>query len=145
MNRSDYFKRAFVQPVDDIQQFESLNEEDITSPIDMDEMDSLCPVNDLTGFRDEPLTRILDPNTPDGVRTSLLSTLQMFTTTEQYKGLSDEQKLALTKLRSCQTPSELKEFASAINQYLDYLEDNEHPNEQPSEQPSEQPNNQPSE
>ncbi len=90
--------------------------------INQDEMDALCPLDPTTGKRCEPLVRALDPSCSDSERQSLLSSLQLIKTSSGYESLSDEVKMQLCKLRSLQTPSELKEFAGYVNKICDSLE-----------------------
>lgn len=115
--------------------------------INQDEMDALCPLDPTTGKRCEPLVRALDPTCSDSERQSLLSSLQLIKTSSGYDSLSDDVKMQLCKLRSLQTPSELKEFASYVNQVCDSLEisnPDPQPDPQPAPQPDPQPDTQPS-
>lgn len=90
--------------------------------INQDEMDALCPLDVTTGKRCEPLVRALQADCGDSERQALLATLQSVKTTTGYESLSDDVKLQLCKLRSLQTPSELKEFAGYVNQVCDSLD-----------------------
>lgn len=90
--------------------------------INQDEMDALCPLDPTTGKRCEPLVRALDPSCSESERHSLLSSLQLIKTSTGYESLSDDVKMQLCKLRSLQTPSELKEFAGYVNQICDSME-----------------------
>lgn len=90
--------------------------------INQDEMDALCPLDETTGKRCEPLVRALDPSCGDSERQALLSSLQLVKTSSGYESLSDDVKLQLCKLRSLQTPSELKEFAGYVNQICDSMD-----------------------
>lgn len=90
--------------------------------INQDEMDALCPLDPTTGKRCEPLVRALDPSCSESERQSLLASLQLVKTSSGYESLSDDVKLQLCKLRSLQTPSELKEFAGYVNQIFDNME-----------------------
>ena len=90
--------------------------------INQDEMDALCPLDETTGKRSEPLVRVLDPTISESERQALLSSLQLIKTSSGYESLSDDVKLQLCKLRSLQTPSELKDFAGYVNQICDIME-----------------------
>lgn len=90
--------------------------------INQDEMDALCPLDPTTGKRCEPLVRALDSSCSESERQSLLSSLQLIKTTTGYESLTDDVKMQLCKLRSLQTPSELKQFAGYVNQICDSLE-----------------------
>lgn len=90
--------------------------------IDQDEMDALCPLDVTTGKRCEPLVRALQDDCGESERQALLATLQSVKTSTGYESLSDDVKLQLCKLRSLQTPSELKEFAGYVNQICDNMD-----------------------
>lgn len=90
--------------------------------INQDEMDALCPLDVTTGKRCEPLVRALQSDCGESERQALLATLQTVKTSTGYESLSDDVKLQLCKLRSLQTPSELKEFAGYVNQICDSME-----------------------
>lgn len=113
---NNYFLRCYsAQPLDG---FMSMNEEDITCPLDHDFLDSLCPLNLDTGLREDPLVRVNDPNISDSERQVLLSSLPKFNA-PKGDNVDDETKLMFTKLRSIQTPSELNAFRSSIQMWLD--------------------------
>ena len=105
-----------ARPYDGVQ---SVNDEDVLCPLDKDQLDSLCPVNIVTGLRDQPLSRALDPSVSDSERQALLSTLNKFNVPDSSADVDDATKLMFVKLRSIQTPSELSQFRSAIQQWLD--------------------------
>lgn len=90
--------------------------------INQDEMDALCPLDPTKGKRSEPLVRALDSSCSDSERNALLSSLQLVKTSSGYESLSDEVKLLVCKLRTLQTPSELKDFAGFVNQICDNME-----------------------
>lgn len=90
--------------------------------INQDEMDALCPLDVTTGKRCEPLVRALQADCGESERQALLASLQSVKTSTGYESLSDDVKLQLCKLRSLQTPSELKEFAGYVNQICDNME-----------------------
>ena len=90
--------------------------------INQDEMDALCPRDETTGKRCEPLVRALQSDCGESERQALLATLQYVKTSTGYESLSDDVKLQLCKLRSLQTPSELKEFAGYVNQICDNMD-----------------------
>lgn len=58
--------------------------------INQDEMDALCPLDETTGKRCEPLVRALDPSCSDSERQALLSSLQLIKTSSGYESLSDD-------------------------------------------------------
>lgn len=112
--------------------------------INQDEMDVLCPLDETTGKRCEPLVRALDPTCSESERQALLASLQKVKTSSGYESLSDDVKMQLCKLRSLQTPSELKEFASYVNQICDNMEiDNPEPTPEPTPEPAPEPTPEP--
>lgn len=116
MNLTSYFKQCYTavpSPSREVHPEKVINQ---------DEMDALCPLDSTTGKRCEPLVRALDPTCSESERQSLLSSLQVIKTSSGYESLSDDVKMQLCKLRSLQTPSELKEFAGYVNQICDSLE-----------------------
>lgn len=116
MNLTSYFQQCYTAAPS------SSREVHPEKVINQDEMDALCPLDPTTGKRCEPLVRALDPLCSDSERQSLLSSLQLIKTSSGYESLSDDVKMQLCKLRSLQTPSELKEFAGYVNQICDNLE-----------------------
>ena len=127
-----YFLKCFsAQPYDG---FQSKNDEDILCPIDQTLMDSLCPVNIVTGLREDPLVRVNDPDISDSERQALLASLPKFSTPPSPDA-DDETKLMFVKLRSLQTPSELSAFRDSIKNWVD---------SQPSGEPSVEPSDEPS-
>lgn len=116
MNLTSYFKQCYTAVPS------PLREVHPEKVINQDEMEALCPLDPTTGKRCEPLVRALDPSCSDSERQSLLSSLQLIKTSTGYESLSDNVKLQLCKLRSLQTPSELKEFSVYVNQICDSLD-----------------------
>lgn len=106
--------------------------------INQDEMDALCPLDPTKGKRSEPLVRALDSNISESERNALLSSLQLAKTSSGYESLSDEVKLQVCKLRTLQTPSELKEFAGYVNMICDNMEITE-PAPEPAPDPAPEP------
>ena len=122
--------------------FQSNNVEDITCPLDHDLMDSLCPVNLLTGLREDPLVRVNDPNISDSERQALLASLPKVST-PQSPDVDDDTKLMFVKLRSLQTASELSAFRDSIKSWVDSQPSDE-PSDEPSTEPSVEPSSEPS-
>lgn len=116
MNYSSYFQHCYIaapSPSYEVHPEKVINQ---------DEMNALCPLDETTGKRCEPLVRALDPACSESERQSLLASLQLVKTSSGYESLSDDIKLQLCKLRSLQTPSELKEFALFVNQICDNMD-----------------------
>lgn len=116
MNYSSYFQHCYTaapSPSYEVHPEKVINQ---------DEMNALCPLDETTGKRCEPLVRALDPTCSESERQSLLASLQLIKTSSGFESLSDDVKLQLCKLRSLQTPSELKDFASYVNQICDNMD-----------------------
>jgi hypothetical protein len=116
MNYSSYFQHCYIaapSPSYEVHPEKVINQ---------DEMNALCPLDETTGKRCEPLVRALDPTCSESERQSLLASLQLIKTSSGFESLSDDVKLQLCKLRSLQTPSELKDFASYVNQICDNMD-----------------------
>lgn len=132
MNYSSYFQRCYTaapSPSYEVHPEKVINQ---------DEMNALCPLDETTGKRCEPLVRALSPSCSESERQSLLASLQLVKTSSGYESLSDDVKLQLCKLRSLQTPSELKEFAGYVNQICDNMEIDE-PAPEPVPEPAPEP------
>lgn len=111
-----YFLTCYsAQPLEG---FKSTNQEDIQCPLDHDLLDSLCPINIVTGLREDPLVRVNDPNISDSERQALLASLPKITP-PKGDNVDDETKLMFVKLRSLQTPSELNSFKTSIQMWLE--------------------------
>lgn len=121
--------------------FQSTNPEDITCPLDQELLDSLCPINLVTGLREDPLVRVNDPNISDSEREVLLASLPKVPTPKS-PDVDDETKLMFVKLRSLQTPSELSAFRDSIKSWVDAQPSDEssvEPSSEPSAEPSAEP------
>lgn len=116
MTYSEYFSNCYAAP--DCTPMEVL----VEKVINQDEMDALCPLDVTKGKRCEPLVRALDSSCSESERNAILSSLQLAKNSSCYESLSDEVKLLVCKLRTLQTPSELKEFAGYVNQICDNME-----------------------
>ena len=131
---NDYFLNCYKAKSSEC--FSSTRSEDIQCPLDQDLLDSLCPINLVTGLRESPLVRVNDPSISDSERQALLSTLPRF---DPPKGpaVDDDTKLMFVKLRSLQTPSELSAYRDSIQSWLD-SQSSDQSSDQPSDQPSDQ-------
>ena len=94
---NNYFLHCYSALTTDC--FQSNKVEDISCPLDQDLMDSLCPVNLVTGLREDPLVRVNDPSISDSERQALLASLPKVST-PQTPDVDDETKLMFVKLRS---------------------------------------------
>lgn len=127
---NEYFLNCYsALPLDG---FQSTNPEDITCPLDQDLLDSLCPLNIVTGLREDPLVRVNDPNISDSERQALLASLPKVSS-PQSPDVDDETKLMFVKLRSVQTPSELSAFRDSIKSWVDSQPSDESSQETPVE------------
>lgn len=113
----------------------SKNECDLISPTNQDEASVLCPLNEH-GYVSDVLGRALSENVTLQQRDYLLSLLDDKSNSSSYLDVPDDVKLNLCKLRSCQSPSEMKSYIDALSAWcdannvtspVDDLSSNDHP------------------
>lgn len=115
--RAKFFKSAYhIKPIDAPTSF---NECDVTPIINQDEVAVLCPVTEH-GLVGDVLSRALNAATPE-MQNSLLSLLSDngITPDTKFSSLDDETRMNLVKLRTCQSPSEIKAYYNALSSYFD--------------------------
>lgn len=57
------------------------------------EYESLCPIDEITGWRRNDLSVLLDPNTPDFVRDAISRTLRDTSSQQRFANMSDSERL----------------------------------------------------
>ncbi len=93
----------------------------VPSPLDNKENDALFPIDPSTGQLVDLLSQVLQTENPL-LRDSLLSKLETLPpTSSALSGVDDEIKLALLKPRSCQSLSEMADFAQFVSIAIDQL------------------------
>lgn len=115
--RSKFFLSAYhVKPIAPPSTF---NECDVTPIIDQDEVAVLCPITEH-GLVGDVLSRALRASSPE-MQNSLLSLLSDngITPDTKFSSLDDDTRMNLVKLRTCQSPSEVKAYYNALSSYFD--------------------------
>lgn len=116
--RSKFFKSAYnvVVPPSNV----SFASVDVTPLIDQDEVQTLCPINEL-GVVGDVLSRALSSDTSPQLRSNLLDMLHSNVAVDdsRFASLPDEVRLNLVKLRNCQTLTEVHAYADALSSWFD--------------------------
>lgn len=93
----------------------------VPSPLDVDEIVALFPVDPSTGQLADLLSRILKTESPL-LRDSLMSKLETLPpSSSALQGVDDETKLQLLKPRSIQSLSEMAEFSEFVSSAIEQL------------------------
>lgn len=122
------------------------NESDILfvpSPLNVEENEVLFPQDPSTGQLADLLSQILQTDNPL-IRDSLLSKLETLPpSSSALSGVDDDTKIQLLKPRSCQSLSEMADFASFVGKALEQL--NIDPNQVTEPEPEPEPESEPTE
>ena len=113
----------------------SKEDSDVTPIMDQDEVSVICPLNEH-GYVSDVLGRALSSDVTSQMRDHLLGLLDDHGVTTSNLNVPDDVKLNLCKLRSCQSPSEMKSYIDALSAWCDannvsssVVETNTHENE----------------
>ena len=114
----------------------------VPSPLDVDEIASLFPVDPSSGQLVDLLSQILQTENPL-LRDSLMSKLEALPpSSAALQGVDDETKLQLLKPRSIQSLSEMAEFSEFVSSAIEQLNvDPNHvdPQSEPEPEPEPEP------
>lgn len=88
------------------------------SPLSQDEVSVICPLNEH-GYVSDVLGRALSSDVTSLQQQQLLSMLDDNGTGSNNLNVPDDVKLNLCKLRSCQSPSEMKQYINALSAWCD--------------------------
>lgn len=138
--RSKFFQSAYhVKPIEPPTIF---SECDVTPIISQDEVSVLCPITEH-GLVGDVLSRALCATSPE-MQNSLLSLLSDngITPDTKFSSLDDETRMNLVKLRTCQSPSEVKAYYNALSSYFDSVNTPE-PTPEPTPDPTPDPTPEP--
>lgn len=94
------------------------------SIVDSSLTDTIQPVNPVTGWRDNAISRLMSPNTPNVERELILSSLAKQKGYNSPKELSDDDLLDILPSRYSTDPVELERFKEFVDE-LRNVEDNE--------------------
>lgn len=94
---------------------------DVPSPVDIEENEQLFPIDPSTGQLSDLLSQILQTENPL-LRDSLMSKLETLpSTSSALANVDDATKIQLLKPRSCQSLSEMADFADYVSSALEQL------------------------
>ena len=112
----------------------------VPSPLDVEEIAALFPVDPSTGQLVDLLSQILQTESPL-LRDSLMSKLETLPpSSSALQGVDDETKLQLLKPRSIQSLSEMAEFSDFISSAIEQLnDDSNHDDTPPEPEPEPEP------
>lgn len=137
-NRAEYYKKLYSVDVSVLPQDSDIL--DVPSPLDEEENEQLFPQDPSTGQLADLLSQVLQTENPL-LRDSLLSKLESLpSNSSALSNVDDETKIQLLKPRSCQSLSDMAEFADYVSSALEQL--NVDPNKVTSE-PESEPDSEP--
>lgn len=145
-NRADYYKKLYSVDVSILPQDSDIL--DVPSPLDEEENEHLFPQDPSTGQLADLLSQVLKTENPL-LRDSLLSKLETLpSNSSALANVDDETKIQLLKPRSCQSLSDMAEFADYVSSALEQL--NVDPNKvisvtEPEPEPDSKPDSTPAE
>ena len=94
---------------------------DVPSPVDVEENEQLFPQDPTTGQLSDLLSQVLNTENPL-LRDSLMSKLETLpSTSSALANVDDATKIQLLKPRSCQSLSEMADFADYVSSALEQL------------------------
>ena len=94
------------------------------SVVDASLTDTIQPINPVTGWRDNAISRLMSPNTPNVERDLILTSLAKQKGYNSPKELSDDDLLEILPSRYSTDPVELERFKEFVDE-LRSVEDNE--------------------
>lgn len=111
----------------------------VVSPLDVEENEQLFPIDPSTGQLSDLLSQILQTENPL-LRDSLMSKLETLpSTSSALANVDDATKIQLLKPRSCQSLSEMADFADYVSSALDQLNVAPEPAPEPTPEPAPEP------
>lgn len=118
-NRAEYYKKLYSVDVTILPQDSDIL--DVPSPLNVEENEQLFPIDPSTGQLADLLSQVLQTENPL-LRDSLLSKLETLpSNSSALANVDDETRLQLLKPRSCQSLSEMAEFADYVSSALEQL------------------------
>lgn len=96
----------------------SSEESDLTALINQEEASVVCPVSEH-GYVSDVLSRALNSDISPSERDYYLSMLESIPSSPSMMNVPDEVKLNLCKLRTCQSPSEMRSYIDALSAWID--------------------------
>lgn len=118
-NRAKYYKELYSVDVSILPKDSDIL--DVPSPVNDEENEQLFPQDPTTGQLSDLLSQILQTENPL-LRDSLMSKLETLpSTSSALANVDDGTKIQLLKPRSCQSLSEMAEFADYVSSALEQL------------------------
>lgn len=119
----------------------------VPSPLNVEENEALFPQDPSTGQLADLLSQVLKTDNPL-IRDSLLSKLETLPpSSSALSGVDDDTKIQLLKPRSCQSLSEMADFASYVGKALEQLNVDPNkvtaPDKEPDPDPEPEPGSEP--
>lgn len=87
--------------------------------VDVSGVDSLMPINPVTGHRDGDLKRLFDPGVSVKEKELILSNLQVLKSADTPKGISDDDLMMMIPSRYISDPVEVEHYMQALKEYRD--------------------------
>lgn len=89
------------------------------SIVDDELFNTICPINPLTGHRDDMISRLFSGDTTDSERQLILSQLANIKGVSSPAGLSDDDILSLIPSRYMSDPVEMERYREFVDQLRD--------------------------
>lgn len=133
-NRSKYYNKLYSVDVSVLPQDSDILA--VPTPINDEENEQLFPQDPTTGQLADLLSQILQTENPL-LRDSLMSKLETLpSTSSALANVDDATKIQLLKPRSCQSLSEMADFADYVSSTLDQLNVASEPAPEPAPEPA---------
>lgn len=118
-NRANYYNSLYSVDVDVLPKDSDILS--VPSPFDVETNETLFPQDPSTGQLADLLSQVLKTDNPL-LRDSLMSKLETLPpSSSSLSGVDDDVKVQLLKPRSCQSLSEMAEFADYVSKALEQL------------------------
>ena len=118
-NRANYYNKLYSVDVSILPKDSDIL--DVPSPVDVEENEQLFPQDPTTGQLADLLSQVLQTENPL-LRDSLMSKLETLpSTSSALANVDDATKIQLLKPRSCQSLSEMADFADYVSSALEQL------------------------
>lgn len=136
-NRAKYYNKLYSVDVSSLpKDFDIL---DVPTPINDEENEQLFPQDPTTGQLADLLSQVLQTENPL-LRDSLMSKLETLpSTSSALANVDDATKIQLLKPRSCQSLSEMADFADYVSSALEQLNVVPEPAPEPVPEPTPEP------
>lgn len=136
-NRVKYYNKLYSVDVSILPQDSDIL--DVPTPINDKENEQLFPQDPTTGQLADLLSQVLQTENPL-LRDSLMSKLETLSpNSSALSGVDDETKIQLLKPRSCQSLSEMADFADYVSSALEQLNVAPEPVPEPAPEPVPEP------